>query len=66
LQCIDYSLDGRAFTKYTPSRRSKQDSGNGGPKVFWYAPAKRWFMALFVGRGDNTTRSCCCLADPGE
>jgi sucrose-6-phosphate hydrolase SacC (GH32 family) len=44
-QCISYSLDkGRTWTKYRKNPvfvHSERD-----PKVFWYAPKKRWIMVL--------------------
>ena len=53
-QCIAYSHDrGRTFTKYAKNPIIKHIvGGNRDPKVFWYAPAKHWVMALYLG-GDE-------------
>lgn len=51
-QCLTYSLDrGRTWTKYpgNPILGSITDD-NRDPKVFWYAPAARWIMVLYVRR----------------
>ena len=49
-QSIAYSLDrGRTWTKYDGN--PVLDIGSGefrDPKVFWYAPAKRWIMAVVL------------------
>lgn len=52
MQSMAYSLDnGKTFTKYegnpilTSSEKDFRD-----PKVFWYAPGKRWVMILAVGQ----------------
>ncbi len=48
-QCIAYSLDGRAFTKYNANPVLKQIAkGNRDPKVIWHEPTQRWVMALYV------------------
>lgn len=52
VQCIAYSLDdGRTFTKYTgnpviDSKEKWNSQDTRDPKVFWYAPAGHWVMAL--------------------
>ncbi|MFN8354228.1 MAG: glycoside hydrolase family 32 protein [Spirosomataceae bacterium] len=51
-QGIAYSLDkGRTWTKYAgnPVLKNKGDVDFRDPKVFWYAPTKRWIMPLAVG-----------------
>jgi len=55
-QCIAYSNDrGRTFVKYKnnpvlPNTGGRTDRD---PKVFWYEPAKRWIMVLYLERGRN-------------
>lgn len=52
VQCIAYSLDnGRTFTKYAgnpviDSKEKWNSQDTRDPKVFWYAPAGHWVMAL--------------------
>lgn len=49
VQCIAFSLDGRAFTKYQDNPVLKQiTEGNRDPKVFWHEPSKKWIMTLYV------------------
>jgi len=48
-QCIAYSTDGRKFTKYDKNPvLGHIIGGNRDPKVIWYAPEKKWVMALFL------------------
>jgi sucrose-6-phosphate hydrolase SacC (GH32 family) len=48
-QCIAYSTDGRKFTKYDKNPVLGHLAGsNRDPKVIWYAPEKKWVMALFL------------------
>ena len=48
-QCIAYSTDGRKFTKYDKNPvLNSITSGNRDPKVIWYAPDKKWVLALFL------------------
>jgi fructan beta-fructosidase len=52
VQCIAYSVDrGRTWTKYAgnpviDSKEKWNSNDTRDPKVFWYAPAKTWVMAL--------------------
>jgi fructan beta-fructosidase len=49
-QCLAFSLDGRAFVKYSANPVLKQiTEGNRDPKVLWHEPTRRWVMALYVG-----------------
>ncbi len=54
-QCLASSVDGRTFTKYpgNPVLES-QTPGNRDPKVIWHSQSKRWIMALYVGRSQNS------------
>ena len=48
-QCLAYSLDGVTFTKFSGNPvLPHQIVNNRDPKVIWYAPAKRWVMALYL------------------
>lgn len=49
-QCLAYSTDGgRTLVKYSGNPVLPHVVGdNRDPKVFWYEPAKRWVMALFL------------------
>ena len=49
VQCLASSLDGRSFRKYDSNPVVKQITpGNRDPKVFWYKPAQKWIMTLYV------------------
>jgi fructan beta-fructosidase len=51
-QSISYSLDeGKTWTSYTgnPVIKTPHLKDFRDPKVFWYAPTKRWIMSLAVG-----------------
>jgi sucrose-6-phosphate hydrolase SacC (GH32 family) len=50
VQCVAYSTDGRAFTKYRGNPVVKQiTGGNRDPKVIWHEPSQHWVMTLYVG-----------------
>jgi len=53
-QGIAFSHDrGRTFTKYKANPVVPNIVGNDrDPKVFWYAPQKKWVMALYLDRSD--------------
>lgn len=49
VQCLASSLDGHSFRKYDRNPVVKQITpGNRDPKVFWYQPAQKWVMTLYV------------------
>jgi fructan beta-fructosidase len=48
-QCLAYTTDGRKFTKYDKNPVLGHIAGsNRDPKVIWYAPEKKWVMALYL------------------
>ena len=48
-QCLAYSTDGVTFKKYEGNPvLPHQIVNNRDPKVIWYAPDKRWVMALYL------------------
>jgi sucrose-6-phosphate hydrolase SacC (GH32 family) len=53
-QCLAYSNDcGRTWTKYDKNPvLPSMVGGNRDPKVIWYAPEKKWVMALFLNNND--------------
>jgi len=53
-QFLTYSNDrGRTWTKYSGNPVLPQlAGGNRDPKVFWYAPQKKWVMALYLEKED--------------
>jgi fructan beta-fructosidase len=53
-QCLAYSTDeGRTWTKYAANPVVKHiEGGNRDPKVIWYAPTKRWIMALYLDKSE--------------
>ena len=52
VQCIAYSTDGRAFTKYAGNPVIKEiTGGNRDPKVIRHEPSSRWVMVLYVELG---------------
>ncbi|MBN2136283.1 MAG: GH32 C-terminal domain-containing protein [Sedimentisphaerales bacterium] len=53
-QCISYSLDkGRTWTKYEKNPVLVHQFRD--PKVFWYAPHKKWIMILYGPSGQITS-----------
>ncbi|HTU26834.1 MAG TPA: GH32 C-terminal domain-containing protein, partial [Pirellulales bacterium] len=49
VQCLAYSSDGRAFTKFEQNPVIDQvTAGNRDPKVIWHEPSRRWVLALYV------------------
>lgn len=53
-QCLAYSNDrGRTWTRYDKNPVVEHIVGaNRDPRVFWYAPKKQWFMALYLDKND--------------
>jgi len=53
-QCLAFSNDrGRTWTKYKHNPVLPSiTKNNRDPKVFWYAPEKKWVMALFLDQAD--------------
>ena len=53
-QCLAFSTDkGRTWTKYDHNPILKHIAGeNRDPKIIWYAPTKRWIMALYLDKED--------------
>jgi hypothetical protein len=48
-QCLAYSIDGRAVTKYEGNPVLKQVThGNRDPKIMWHEPTQRWVTVLYV------------------
>lgn len=48
-QCLAYSTDGTTFTKYAGNPVIPHIVvENRDPKVIWYAPTKKWIMALYL------------------
>lgn len=55
-QCIAYSTDGRTFTKYAGNPVIPNVTpGNRDPRVFWYEPAQRWAVAVYVEKDGHHT-----------
>jgi len=54
VQCLAYSNDrGRTWTKYQGNPVLPHIiGGNRDPKVIWYAPERKWVMALFLDQND--------------
>jgi sucrose-6-phosphate hydrolase SacC (GH32 family) len=49
VQCVAFSTDGRAYTKWSGNPVVKQiTGGNRDPKVMWHEPTKKWVMTLYV------------------
>lgn len=53
-QCLAYSVDrGRTWTKYAQNPVVPHvQAENRDPKVLWYAPEKKWVMALYLDGND--------------
>jgi sucrose-6-phosphate hydrolase SacC (GH32 family) len=53
-QCIAYSTDrGRTWTKYSKNPVLPHiAASNRDPKVIWYAPGKKWVLALYLDGND--------------
>jgi len=50
-QCLAYSTDGRAFTKFEGNPILPEFTGyNRDPKVEWHEPSRKWIMTLYVER----------------
>jgi sucrose-6-phosphate hydrolase SacC (GH32 family) len=55
-QCLAFSTDGRAYTKFAGNPVLKQISPhNRDPKVFWHKPTGKWVMALYVEQAGTHT-----------
>ena len=46
-QRIAWSLDGRTYVKWPKAAVEGRPDANRDPKVGWYAPARRWTMAVY-------------------
>ncbi|HUD49292.1 MAG TPA: glycoside hydrolase family 32 protein [Candidatus Baltobacteraceae bacterium] len=63
VQCIASSTDGRHYIKFSSNPVVRQiTGGNRDPKVFWYEPAHKWVMALYVET--NKVRTIQFLSSP--